>query len=206
MLQGGGLAETSHLMLGVASSDQNSLLRAWAHLNRRKPLAALLVAIALLLAAASLAWALFWAQARLPHNTFQTGTVSIDLNGGKPVFGSSIEMEPGRTLVEDFTVTNTGTASCYYRVRLEGLKGELASALTIAVKRGDEVLYQGSAIELERTTAVCDHALEPNQTDTLTAVVTMDEASGNNYQGKAVTFDIVADATQVRNNEGREFE
>lgn len=151
------------MALKTANTDQNLLSRVLAHPNHRKPLVALIIAIALLLAAAALAWALLWAQVRLPHNAFQTGTVSIDLNGGKPVFGKDVEMEPGRTLVEDFTVTNTGTASCYYRVRLEDLKGELASALDITIKRGDEVLYQGSAIELERSAAVYESALEPSK-------------------------------------------
>lgn len=167
-------------------------------------LGALVVAVVLV----GTAWALTRSHALLPDHTFETGTVSIDLNGGEPVFDGNVPMEPGRTLIEDFTVTNTGSASCYFRVYVRNLSGALAPSLdvTISDKETGSVLYDGAMADLESKVAcVVADTLEPGQTQVLTAVVHMGEAAGNGSQTADVAFDLCADATQVRNNEGREF-
>ena len=47
--------------------------------------------------------------------------------------------------------------------------------------------------------------LAPGETRTLTAVVKMREGAGNTYQNGGITFDMTADAVQVRNNPERAF-
>lgn len=155
----------------------------------------------------ALAWALLLGYARLPFNLFETGTVSIDLNEGRPIFPEDgLTLEPGSTVVEEFTVTNTGTADAFYWVFLTDVEGELAPSLQVAVARGGEVLFSGSALELT-SAAVCESptALAPGSTDTLTATVHMAEQAGNTYQGEHIAFDVSVQAVQARNNEGRAF-
>ena len=174
---------------------------------RRKGMAVCALAVVGLLVAAVVAWALIWAHAHLPENAFETGSVSLELNGGRPVFPEgSARLEPGCTAVEEFTVSNTGTAEAYYRVYLSGLRGGLASSLEVTVSRGSSVLYRGSAAGLEHSDACpSDKTLAPGQTDVLAIEVSMAKGSGNNYQGEDVSFDLCVQATQTENNGGREF-
>ena len=51
---------------------------------------------------------------QVPQNRFTTGTVAIDLNGGKPILTEDEYLfEPGMTVNKDFTLSNTGTADVY---------------------------------------------------------------------------------------------
>lgn len=175
--------------------------------NHRAKATALLGAAAALLAAAVLAWALLGPHARLPHSTFETGTVSIDLNGGDPVFADGeAALAPGGSITREFAVANTGTADAYYRLYLEDAAGELAPALEVVIARGDDVLFEGGFSELASEDAcVSDEPLAAGRTDVLTATVRMSDAAGNGYQAADVSFDLRAQAVQARNNEGRAF-
>ncbi len=159
---------------------------------------------ALLLAAASIAVALFYAHERLPENRFATGTVSLALEGGFNEEG----LEPGRTVVEDFTITNTGSADVYWRMSFDNLQGPLSGALDVTVL--DETgadLYQGSAVELDRGASYAQgsRVLASGQSETFTVQVNMNEGARNDYQGTGVTFDVRVDGVQSKNNEAGEF-
>ncbi|WP_165046146.1 hypothetical protein [Adlercreutzia sp. ZJ138] len=167
-----------------------------------------LAVLAMVLVVVLIAWAVVRSHVVLPNHTFETATVGVDLNSGKPVFDGGVFAEPGRAIVEDFTVTNTGTVSCYVRVYADNIQGLLAPSLEISIsdKASGSVLYKGDLLALESKTACMTFdALEPGQTQVFTATVRMSEDSSDSYQGKGVSFDLRADATQVRNNEGREF-
>lgn len=159
---------------------------------------------ALLLAAASIAVALFYAHERLPENRFATGTVSLALEGGFNEEG----LEPGKTVVEDFTITNTGSADAYWRMSFDNLQGPLSGALDVTVfDETGAVLYQGSAVELDRgaSYAQSSRVLASGQSETFTVQVSMNEGARNDYQGTGVTFDVRVDGVQSRNNEAGEF-
>lgn len=142
------------------------------------------------------------------HNLFQTGTVKIELNGGKTVFdGSDMNIEPGHTLVRDFTVENKGSAEVYVRLYLENVQGALQEVLTFSVYDGDKLLFTGKAKDFSKNTpCISETPLAVGETRTLTAVVKMDESAGNAYQTAGITFDITAEAVQAKNNPDRLFE
>ena len=50
---------------------------------------------------------------------------------------------------QEFTVSNTGTADVRYRIYLADVTGDLAASLEFTIRRGDDVLFCGSAAELE---------------------------------------------------------
>lgn len=175
--------------------------------SRRAKVAALLGAVAALLAAAVLAWALLGPHARLPHSTFETGTVAVDLNGGEPVFADGEAfLAPDGSVTREFTVTNTGTADAYYRLYLMDVQGDFAPALEVVIARGDDVLFEGGFLELTPEDAcVSDVVLAAGQTDVLTATVRTSDGSGDAYQAADISFDLRVQAVQARNNEGRVF-
>lgn len=159
---------------------------------------------ALLLVAASIAVALFYAHERLPENRFATGTVSLALEGGFNEEG----LEPGRTVMEDFTITNTGSADAYWRMSFDNLQGPLSGALDVTVlDETGAVLYQGSAVELDRgaSYAQSSRVLASGQSETFTVQVSMNEGARNDYQGTGVAFDVRVDGVQSKNNEAGEF-
>lgn len=190
-------------------SARKGLNRLAAYIKEHKRITAAILSIVFLLLALGTAWALFWAHATIPNNRFEMGSIAVDLNEGQPILpDEGVHLEPGRTVVEDFTVSNVGSAECYYRLHIANLQGALAPALQVTIVRPADgaMLYSGSAIDLERTD-LCQSPtpLAPGATDTLTMQVKMAEGSGNEYQGADVTFDVTLDAVQVRNNTGREF-
>ncbi len=78
--------------------------------------------LALILAAMLVAplWRCFLHGTSLDGNTFQMGRAKIELNDGQTIFHeTSLVGQPGYSVVEDFTVENTGTAE-----RLPALSGE----------------------------------------------------------------------------------
>lgn len=141
-------------------------------------------------------------------NLFETGRIEIELNGGKTVFdGSDINLAPGISTEKSFTIQNTGTADVYYRIYLENVAGPLQEVLEFKIYDNDKLLYSGAAKDLNKNTpCIGDRSLEVGQTHTLKAVVTMSEQADNNYQLQEITFDITADAIQVKNNSQKVFE
>lgn len=141
-------------------------------------------------------------------NLFETGTVQIELNGGKTVFdGSDMNIEPGHSLVRDFTVENTGLADIHYRLYLENVEGALQEVLIFSIYDGNKLLFSGKADKLNRDApCLSDTPLAAGETRTLTAVVKMDEAAGNAYQTGSIAFDMTAEAVQAKNNPDKAFE
>ncbi len=141
-------------------------------------------------------------------NLFETARVKIVLNEGELIFDEDdFEMEPGRTLVKDFTVRNDSTVPVFYRLYLGNLQGPLQEALTFQIYDGDELIYSTAMKNFTIDSPFLNgDILEVNETRVLTAHVIMDPVMGNIYQGTGVSFDVVAQATQVENNPNMEFE
>lgn len=153
-------------------------------------------------------FALVLSFAEVEDNKFVTGKVDIELNGGRPVFdGSDHNIEPNYTIVKEFTIENKGTADVYYRLYMGNVVGSLQEALNFKIYEADELLYDGNVNELtEETPCTSGRILKAGETRVLRAEVKMPENSGNSYQSGSMTFDITADAVQVKNNPDRKFD
>lgn len=174
---------------------------------RRKAAVSIVVMVVLLVMLVLTTCALFFSLVSVEDNLFQTGTVQIDLNGGRPIFDGADNVEPGHSLVRDFTVENTGSAEVYVRLYLENVAGSLQDSLEFSVYDGETLLFSGGAGDMTRTNpCLSDTPLAAGETRTLTAVVTMREDAGNAYQAGDITFDMTADAVQTRNNPDKAFE
>ena len=153
-------------------------------------------------------YALFYATVTVEDNYFQTGVVSIDLNGGKPVIEEHEYLfEPGMTVEKPFYIKNESTWSVYYKLYLDNVSGDLADVLDITILDGDKVLYRGTASELSRqNVAAADDLLLINQRHDLTIRFHYPEISGNDTQDQQLKFDLCADAVQEKNNPDKAFD
>lgn len=140
-------------------------------------------------------------------NRFHTGKISINLNDGKPVIQQGeFLFEPGMTVVKDFFIENESTWDVYYRIYMDNVSGGLADVLEITIKDDDEVLYQGKASEMTRNSvSASNDVLEVNEKKTLEIIFHFPENEGNDTQNLNLSFDLCADATQTKNNPGKEF-
>ena len=151
--------------------------------------------------------ALVYQVVSVENNVFHTGTVSINLNDGKPVINEhEFLFEPGMTVKKDFFIQNQSTWDVYYRLYFDSIGGDLADILEVTIADGDKVLYEGTANNLSReNVAAADDVLKTGQRRELTVSFHFPESEGNSAQGAELSFTLYADATQTKNNPGRVF-
>lgn len=141
------------------------------------------------------------------ENTFQTGTLKINLNDGYALlYAHEYTFEPGMTIERDFFIKNEGTIDAYYKLYFANVEGEIADDLEITIKDGSTILYTGALTSFTReSVAAVDKILAAGETHTLTAIFHMPEGTENTAQSKTISFDFFADATQVANNPNKQF-
>ncbi|MDR1628918.1 MAG: hypothetical protein LBS36_01690 [Oscillospiraceae bacterium] len=152
-------------------------------------------------------YALVYSMVALDGSFFDNAYVALDLNQGKPVFSvRDTKLAPGGSFSKPFTITNRGTVDVWYRIYLEDVRGTLAEAVDCEIYEGGELVHSGRLSELTQNGAyVSISGLAVNETRTLTAVLKMPGGTPNDYNGGWVTFDLAADAVQLRNNPGKLF-
>lgn len=176
--------------------------------TKKKAVGSIVAVVVLLTMLILTSYALIMSMVSVDNNLFQMGRVKIELNDGETIFDAAdMNIEPGYSVKEDFTVANTGTADAYYRLYLENVNGSLQDVLTFEIYDGDNLLFSGKASEMTRQSPCTgDTVLAAGETRTLTAVVKMAENAGNDYQTGGIAFDITADAVQAKNNPDKLFE
>jgi len=94
-------------------------------------------------------YALLTASVSVEDNSFQTGTIEINVNDGKPVIEENeFSFEPGMTVVKDFFVENVGTGDAYYKVYFENVEGKLAEVLEVTIQDEELILAKGTLEDL----------------------------------------------------------
>lgn len=174
----------------------------------RKLTAGILTLVLLTVCLCITTYALVMVSVSLPGNFFATGSVAVDLNGGRPVIEEhEFLFEPGMTVTKEFYIENRGTGDAYYRLYLDEVGGGLATVLQITISDGNAPLYQGTAAELtqENASAAAD-ALRAGERRTLTISFHYPESAGNAGQDCSLSFDLCAEAVQARNNPDRRFD
>jgi hypothetical protein len=136
------------------------------------------------------------------RNTFQTGTIQIDINGGKSIL-SEDEIQnflPGQSITKTFTVSNKGTLDMYYKVYLGNVSGDLAGLLQVTLMDGETELYSGKASEF--TSAIAGQknmTLAEKQEKTLKITFTYPE-DANQPTNTSFSFELCATGVQYKNN------
>ncbi len=165
-----------------------------------------LVALCLCLCLSS--FALSYAIFEVRDNTFQTGNISIDLNGGRPIIqASDFLFEPGMTVEKPLYIQNNSSWAVYYKLYFAEVSGVLGDILEVTVidEDGTEVLNGKLSSLTEGNVAVLENELEVGQRRNLTVRFHYPEEEGNRGQGTGLTFELAAVAVQTKNNPNKEF-
>ncbi len=142
-------------------------------------------------------------------NTFQTGTIDIDLNGGNPIItANEFLFEPGMTVEKPFYIKNNGTWGVYYKLYFSEISGNLGEALDVTILNdNDEILLSGTLTELTKENVpAIESVLEVNQKQNLKVRIHFPEEKANEYQGGTLEFKLATIAVQTKNNTDKEFE
>lgn len=154
-------------------------------------------------------FALAYQVAKLENNSFQTGGIGIDLNGGQPVITEDeFLFEPGMTVEKPFYIKNNGTWAVYYKLYFSQVSGSLGDVLDVTILDEDaNILLTGKLSELtQETIPAMESTLESGQRQDLTIRFHFPKDSGNTMQGEGLTFELSAVGVQTKNNPGKEFE
>ncbi len=152
-------------------------------------------------------FALIYSMVSVDNNLFQTGTVQINLNDGKPVIEEhEFIFEPGMTVVKDFFVENESSCDIYYKLYFQNVEGGLADVLEIKIMDGEKILYEGKPSEItQESVLAADDILKLHETRELQLYFHFPEEAGNEAQNLYLSFDLAADAVQTKNNVNKEF-
>ncbi len=152
--------------------------------------------------------ALVYSMVSVEGNLFQTGTIAINLNDGKPVIEENeFLFEPGMTVEKTFFIENTGTWDVYYKLYLENLEGGLADVLEVSVRDKDTTLFSGQASDFTKEKAdAATELLALGEHRELTMTFHFPQDASNNTENLSLSFDLRADAVQAKNNPDKLFE
>jgi len=168
----------------------------------------ILAAILLSIGLSITTYALLYATVLVEENSFHTGTVSIDLNGGVPVMEESeFLFEPGMRVEKPFYLQNNSSFGVYYKLYFANIEGDLADVLQVTISDKDKVLFTGTMKELNQTdTAAAEEVLQVGERKDLVLGLYYPKEKGNETQEKSLGFDLCAQAVQEKNNPNRDFE
>lgn len=143
------------------------------------------------------------------NNSFQTGGIEIDLNGGKPIItADEFLFEPGMTVEKDFYIQNNGTWAVYYKLYFSQVSGNLGDVLDVTIlnEDGTELLSGKLSALTESNVLALENELAVGQKQDMKVRFHFPEDAGNSTQGGTLTFELSAVAVQTKNNPDKEFE
>lgn len=150
--------------------------------------------------------ALAYSMVSVEGNLFQTGTIAINLNNGKPVIEENeFLFEPGMTVEKTFFIENTGTWDVYYKLYLENLEGGLADVLEVSVRDKDTTLFSGLASDFTKEKIAAAELLALGERRELTMTFYFPQNASNSTENLSLSFDLRADAVQAKNNPDKLF-
>ncbi len=190
--------------------------------TERRLIVSIITVILLALCLGISTFALVQVTISVENNVFTTGIIGIRIYNDQNVESGPIVtendaliFEPGAVLIKSFYLKNTGSIDVYYRLYIEAKSDVLADDIQVTISLQDGcVLYQGLMSELTRKNATAAFDKDAGAYDILASGDRRDltvsfkvlEGAGNDAQEQSLEFDLCVDATQVKNNDDREFE
>lgn len=159
-----------------------------------------LVPLATLLAAGAIAvgsGANFTSITANPGASFTTGTLAQQNSRADQAIFDLSNLKPGDTVVDEVTITNSGSLPASFKLTESGVTNEFGDLLELTVvdESGTEV-YGGAFGSLDEK-PLGTTAWAPKQKHTYTFTLTLDPTTGNDYQGKHAAATYTWDAVQT---------
>jgi hypothetical protein len=176
--------------------------------NLKKKLTVMIATVVLLsLGLAITSFALASSIVSIRNNRFSMDmSVELMVNDGNPVVNvANMVYEPGGTYTSEFPITNLGTLDVWYRVYLTGVNGELRDDIIVTIKEEDGTVLCKGAMNQLTADKVMKGSLAAGESKTLTIEFYFSSDADNSAQGQTVSFNIMADATQKKNNPDKDF-
>lgn len=141
------------------------------------------------------------------NNVFNTGKVEINLNDGNPVIEENeFIFEPGVTVTKEFFVENNSTWDVWYKIYFANIQGELADELEAAIYDGQNEVWSGNIKDLNKVGVIAaEESLAPGQKKNLILKLHLPKVKDNNVQDLRMSFDVLSEAVQTKNNPGKLF-
>lgn len=173
----------------------------------KKLTASIVAVIVLAISLCITTFALIYSIVSVDDNLFQTGTIKINLNDGKPVITENeFLFEPGMKVEKRFFIENNSTWDVYYRLYFDDVEGGLADVLDVTIWDKDAVLFSGKASDLTREKVeAANDILRLNERREMTITFYFPKRAGNCAQNLYLSFSLNADAVQTKNNPNRLF-
>ncbi len=179
-------------------------------MNKAKRLSVNIVTLVILcLCLCFTSFALGMAVYEVKYNSFQTGGIEIDLNGGNPVISAEeFLFEPGMTVEKPFYIRNNGTWAVYYKLYFSQVSGDLGDVLEVTIfnDKGEELLSGKLSALTEKNVPALEDELGVQERQDLTVRFHFPKEAGNRNRGGTLTFELSAIAVQTKNNPDKEFE
>ena len=168
----------------------------------------IILLVILLIILCILTFTLVYSIVSVDSNIFRTGSVSINLNDGKPIIeDEECRFGPGMTVEKEFFLENNSTYSVYYKIYFDNVGGGLADVLQVTIYNGNDVLYKGTASQLTRDNVLAaNDELKISEKRVLKVSFEFPDGAGNVDGDPVLTFDLCADAVQTKNNPERLFD
>ena len=142
------------------------------------------------------------------HNNYfvMNKGLKLELSNGEAVIDmSDVVFEPGGNYKSDFSITNLSDFDVWYRISFINVSGELKDYVIVKVKEENGIVLCDGLISKLTKGDVSTGSLSAGEEKKLIIEFYFLKNVGNNYQGKTVTFNIKADATQKQNNSVKDF-
>lgn len=132
--------------------------------------------------------------------------VNLEINKGNPVVDvTDVAYEPGGSYESTFPIANISSFDVWYRIYFTDVDGVLRDYITVTLKEEDgTVLCSGKMSELS-SDKVTVSSLLAGEEKLLYIEFYFSPDADNSIQGKTVSFNIIADATQKQNNPYMDF-
>lgn len=145
----------------------------------------------------------------LENSRFETGSIKISLNDGKPVIDEEISLfEPGMKFDKEFFIRNDSSMAVYYRFYFNDNGTAAADDISVKIKskKTGEIIYDDTMSNLNRDVVkATDDLLGIGERRDFIIYFKYLESGSNKGQGNLIDLGFTVEATQAKNNPDKSF-